>query len=143
MGQSTTESICGISCCCLILPNELKRWKTRHQLGQVVLIIATRTASDLLVHGERSLLVLLLLVLVFGRLVQGLEPDVAERDERVGVVARLRLLQDPLELLLPGAPFHLGQVKVADQGPAIWMLVTNLQWQCRAFKFKVHSLDGV
>ena len=88
-------------------------------------------------------MVLLLLVLVFGRLVEGLEPDVAERDERVRVVARLRLLQDPLELLLPGAPFHLGQVKVADQGPAIWMLVTNLQWQCRAFKFKVHSLDGV
>ena len=74
-----------------------------------------KVICHLLVHGQRSFLILLLLVFVFGRLMQRLEPDVPEGDVRVGVVAGLRLLQDSLELLLAGTPLHLGQVKVADQ----------------------------
>ena len=83
--------------------------------------------TNLFVHGQSSLLILFLLLLVLGRLVQGLQPDVAESDVRVCVVTSLRLLQDPLKLFLARTPFHLGQMKVADQGPAIGMFVANLE----------------
>ena len=48
--------------------------------------------NHLFVSRECPLLVLFLLLLVFGGLVKGLEPNVAQGDVRVGVVVRSRLL---------------------------------------------------
>ena len=88
---------------------------------------APTVVTNLFVHGQSSLLILFLLLLVLGRLMQGLQPDVAESDVRVCVVTSLRLLQDPLKLFLTRTPFHFGQMKVADQGPAIGMFVAYLE----------------
>ena len=82
--------------------------------------------SHLSVHGQSSLLILFLLFLVLGGLVQGLKPNVAQRDVRVCVVTCLRLFQDSLKLLLTRPPFHLGQVKVSNQRPTIGMFVADL-----------------
>ena len=72
-------------------------------------------------------MIFFLLLFVLGGLVKRLQPDVAESDVRVGVVAGLGLFQNSLEFFLTRAPFHLGQVKVADQRPTVWMFIANLE----------------
>ena len=58
-----------------------------------------------------------------GGLVQGLQPHVAQSQHGVGVVLRGRLLQDALKLLLPRTPLLLGQVKVPDERPGVWVVL--------------------
>uniref|UniRef100_A0AAG5CPI8 Uncharacterized protein n=1 Tax=Anopheles atroparvus TaxID=41427 RepID=A0AAG5CPI8_ANOAO len=83
--------------------------------------------QHLLVDRERLLLVLLLLLLVAVRLVEALQPEVAERYQRVRVARRGRVLQDRLEVLLPERPLHLGEMQVAQQRARVRVFHVDLQ----------------
>lgn len=84
-------------------------------------------SQNLLVHGQCPILMSLLPFLVLSALMQRLQPNVSQRYQGVSIGAGRRILQDPLELLLAGAPLHLGQMQIAQQRPRVRMLVIDPQ----------------
>ena len=73
--------------------------------------VARIDAQHALIHGQRALLVTLLLVLVAVDLVECVQPDVAQRDQRVRVV--LVALDDAVEDVLGRTQLFFVQVQVA------------------------------
>jgi len=82
-------------------------------------------AQHLLVHGQGSVLVSLLPVLVSGWLMQGLQPYVAQGDQGICVVLSGRIFKYPLKLLLARTPLHFCQVEICKQRPGVWVLIVD------------------
>lgn len=92
---------------------------------------ASRPDDPLPVHGERALLMPPFFIgLASVRVVEGLEPDVAESDVRISVLLVHRLRDDALELLLSRAQLLLGEMEKANQGPRVGMILEGIDEMC-------------
>ena len=89
--------------------------------------VALVELEHLFVRVEGAVLMPLLLVLVLARLVQRLQPDVAQGDQRIRVLLRRGMLENPLELFLSRTPLLLRQMEIADERPGVRIVLVDLQ----------------